>query len=112
MASNDKFSKTYNERERIIFMHDIKCGFDDDKDVAKQLSKQYPQLVIFTDPYEISNAPKDALKREELDDYKNVYKSNDLILGAHIYKNGVRYTMVRGINPYYSSITVGNDIIS
>ena len=98
------------ERERIIFLHDIPGGLDDENDVAKQLSKNHPELVIFSDPKPLTDP---QVKRELMENSDaNVYGPQEFFAGAHIYKNGVKYSLVRGISPYKDSVTIGNHIIS
>ena len=95
------------ERERIIVLHDIPSGLDDDNDVAKQLSKQYNQVIIFTDPKPIKDT--DLLSSED-----DIYDpdGSEFYVGGHIYKNGIRYSLVRGIHPYYNSVNIGNNILT
>ena len=98
------------ERERIIFLHDIPGGLDDENDIAKQLSKSHPELIIFSDPKPLTDP---QVKMELMENSEaNTYGPQDFFAGAHIYKNGVKYSLVRGINPYKDSVTIGNHIIS
>ena len=98
------------ERERIIFLHDIPGGLDDENDIAKQLSKNHPELIIFSDPKPLTDP---QVKMELMENSEaNTYGPQDFFAGAHIYKNGVKYSLVRGINPYKDSVTIGNHIIS
>lgn len=99
------------ERERIIFMHDIPGGLDNAEDKAKQISIQYPELVIFSDPEPLSNG--NNLDKLVSNSDNNLYNrdGSEYVMGSHIYKNGVKYSLVRGICPGRNSIAMDDKII-
>lgn len=100
--------KDNKERSRIIFIDDIESAPNDEQDMALELSKQYPNLVIFSDAHKLS---EDGMM-EKIDDDVNLYHDEDYMVGACIYKNGIRYTVVRGVHPKFKSVNIGSNAIS
>jgi hypothetical protein len=101
MANN--INSNEKERERIIFLQ----GFSADD--SKELSKEYPQIIIFS-----SGKNYSALEGAEKINFDRKSESylNDPIIGTHIYKNGIEYSLVRGIHPEKNSITINETTIS
>lgn len=84
------------ERDRIVFLENI------DKNTALGLTTSYPNLMMFTNGYTLS----DYNENEE-------YHINTRpIVGSHIIFNGIPYTIVQGIHPTQNSLNVNGENIS
>lgn len=99
------------ERERIIFLHDIEGGLDNSEDKAKQISAAHPDLVIFSDPKPLSESQNLSELISNSD--ANIYNPNgtEFVMGSHIYKAGVKYSLVRGICPGRNTVSINDKVI-
>ena len=107
----DNTNKKLLERERIIFLQGIK-----EKD-AIDLSNKYPNLVIFSNGDKFSDVWTDSVDNsgsytdQFYEENDSIKYDTDTILGCSIIKNGVSYTIVKGIHPKRNCIKlkIGED---
>lgn len=84
------------ERDRIVFLENI------ERDTALDLTKTYPNLMMFTNGY-------------KLDDYNDneEYKIDSKpIVGSHIIFNGIPYTIIQGVHPTKNTLNINGENIS
>jgi len=84
------------ERDRIVFLENI------DRDKALQLTRDYPNLMMFTNGYKLTDY-------KDNEEYKVEAQPT---VGSQIIFNGIPYTIVQGIHPTKNILNVNGENIS